>query len=715
MEELFGTVDSIVFAEEENGFAIARIKEQKKKEPTTILGPMPGLQVGETIRCKGVWKMHPKHGQQFEVASFETQMPSDVVGIQRFLESGFIKGIGPAYAGRIVKKFGAETLKILEEKPEKLLGVQGIGEKRLEIIIRCWGEQKSVRDVMLFLRGNGVTPSYAQKIYKAYGDESIVKMRENPYRIAQDIFGIGFKTADQIAQNLGMPKEAPQRIASGLQHVMWHLSSEGHVCYPKEELFQIAEKMLEVSEEKIEKEMGALLQQEVLVEERGFVWIKPLYLCEVGIAKELKRLMQVACALRNVDEPKAVEWVEEKLRIQFAEQQKQAVSMAMREKVMILTGGPGTGKSTITNGILKITGKLTNKILLAAPTGRAAKRLSEITYKKAFTIHALLEFDFTTGGFKKGKDNPLSCDLLIVDEASMIDTQLMYALLKAVPNTARLVFVGDIDQLPSVGPGNVLRDIIDSKQVPLVRLDEIFRQAKGSDIITSAHKVNRGEFPYLKGERDFIFIEKNTSEKVQRCVVETVQKELQRFKEVQVLCPMKRGPIGTESLNQLLQTTLNPSDEPLMRMGKRFQLGDKVMQIRNNYEREVFNGDVGVIQTIDQEEQTVVVLFDGREVLYEFTELDELILAYAVSVHKYQGSECPCVIIPMHTSHFKLLHRNLLYTAITRGKKKVILIGEKRAIGMAVSTQEVQKRHTGLTYSLTHVCGSKMDHFAGSC
>lgn len=699
MEEIFGYVDSILFSEEENGFVVGKIKEPKKKDPTPIVGIMPGVHIGETIRCKGNWKLHPKFGQQFEVQSFEAQAPTDAAGIQRYLESGMIKGIGPAYAGRIVDKFGAETLNVIETKPEKLLSVQGIGEKRIELIIRCWKEQRMVRSVMIFLRGHGVSPSFAQKIFKTYGEESIEKMLENPYRIAQEIRGIGFKSADKIAQDLGVAKNAPQRIASGIQYVLWELSGEGHVCYPKVELVGVCEKMLEVEPDKVTDQIVALVDQKILVEEEGIVWIKPLFLSELGIARELARIQDAPCALRQVDTEKALTWVQEQLRIHLAEQQLEGVRRAVNEKVMILTGGPGTGKSTITNAILRISEKLSKKILLGAPTGRAAKRMSEITHRKAFTIHALLEMDFTSGGFKKGRDNPLNCDLLIVDETSMVDTQLMYSLLKAIPSTARLILVGDIDQLPSVGPGNVLRDIIDSGAVPVVRLTEIFRQAKGSHIITNAHKINRGEFPWLEGEKDFRFIEEEEPENIQNILVKLVTKDLKQFNRlegIQILCPMKRGVIGTENLNTVLQEALNPCNEPLIRMGNRFHPGDKVMQIRNNYQKEVFNGDVGIIKAIDVVEQKIAVEFDGRSVEYDFSELDELVLAYAVSIHKYQGSECPCVIIPVHTTHFKLLHRNLLYTGITRGRKMVILVGTKKAIAIAVRTEEVQKRHTGL-------------------
>lgn len=713
-DEVVGFIDSIVFSNEENGYMIARIKIPNQKEPVTIVGTLPGVHIGETIQSHGTWKKHPKFGQQFEVSSFKTQAPTDADGIQKYLESGMIKGIGATYAERIVAKFGGDTLNVIDEKPEKLLLVPGIGEKRVQTIIKCWAEQREVRNVMIFLRGHGVSPSFAQKIYKTYGDESIAKMRENPYRIAQEIRGVGFKSADQIAQNLGMAKDAPQRIQSAIQHVLWELSSDGHVCFPKEELIATCQEMLGV--EGILKELHALEEQQVIVEEEGLVWIKPLFLAELGIAREMKRLMEAPCSLRGVNTDKALEWVQEKLHIQLAKEQKKAVATAVEEKLMILTGGPGTGKSTITNAILRITEKLTDKILLAAPTGRAAKRMSEITRRRASTIHSLLEVDFTKGGFKKNHDNPLKCDLLIVDEASMIDTPLMYNLLKAIPKTCRVIFVGDIDQLPSVGPGNVLRDLIDSETLPIVRLREIFRQAKGSHIVTNAHKINQGEFPYLNGNRDFRFIEAEEPEDVRRSIITLLTSELNDFdvkKQAQVLCPMKRGIIGIDSLNEELQRLLNPSGgQPLMKMGRRFLIGDKVMQIRNQHDKKLSNGDVGFISAIDPSDQVLKVDFYGREVVYDFSELDELVLAYAVSIHKYQGSECPCVIIPIHTTHFKLLHRNLLYTGITRGKRRVYLVGTKKAIAIAIRNEEVKLRHTGLKRQMLHFLGQQLSGFS---
>lgn len=704
MEEIYGFIENILFTDEEKGFTIARLKEPRQTELTCIVGVMPSIQPGETIRCKGAWKHHPQYGRQFEVASFDLQIPCDLIGIQKYLESGMIKGIGPVYAERIVKQFGLKTLDVIDQSPKRLLEVEGLGEKRVDKIQSCWTQQRAIRDVMVFLRGHGVSPSYAQKIFKAYGDQSIEKVRTNPYSMAKDIFGIGFKTADAIAKGIGIPEYSPVRIDAGIEHVLWELSKDGHVCYPRAELVPAAATILESEPALIEGRIPFLVKEGRLIEEEQKIWVKPLYLAELSIARELARLSQTPSPLRAIDLERALEWVQKQLSIELAPEQKCAVSQGVKEKTLVITGGPGTGKSTITKAILSITEKLTGKILLAAPTGRAAKRMSEITHKKAFTIHSLLEMDFQAGGFKRNRDNPLDCDLMIVDEASMIDTLLMHHLLKAIPGHARLILIGDIDQLPSVGPGSVLKDIIASERLPVTQLKQIFRQAAGSRIVTNAHLINRGEMPDVSTipGSDFVFIGKQEPEQIVSTILELVKTRLprtfrfHRFEDIQVLSPMKRGMIGTENLNQILQQQLNPSPTPLYRMGRAFHLGDKVMQIRNNYQKLVYNGDVGKIVDIDMIEQTLKVVFDGRPVLYEFLEIDELVLAYAVSIHKYQGSECPCIVIPIHTSHFKLLYRNVLYTGVTRGKKLVVLVGSKKALAIAVQNSDTQKRHTGL-------------------
>lgn len=716
MEQICGYIERITFHNTENGYTVAQLKQSQKEELTCIVGFMPGIQPGETVRCFGQWKNHLIHGRQFEVAQFRVEAPADIVGIRKYLGSGLIKGIGEKYASRIVDCFGQDTLNIIESSPEKLLEISGLGIKRVEKIKACWQSQRSIRDVMVFLQTYDVSPAFAQKIFKTYGDQSIAKVKENPYRLARDIFGIGFRTADLLAQKMGISPASPQRLDAGIEYVLSQLSHDGHVCFPVEDFLLEAQKILEVLPAQINERL-AILQQEGRIElkdliekgkKRPFIWLKPLFLAEMGIARELNRLKKSSSNLRSIEIEKALAWVQEQLNIELASHQKQAVAGAMCGKLQIITGGPGTGKSTITKAILTITLKLTQKILLAAPTGRAAKRMNEITNFKASTIHSLLEFDFKGSGFKRNRENPLDCDLIIIDEASMIDTLLMYSLLKALPNHARVIFVGDINQLPSVGPGNVLRDMIDSLCLPVTTLKEIFRQAAGSHIITNAHRINRGIFPQLyNGQNsDFFFMECHENQEVLNTIIKLVSQRLpNRYgfnptEDIQVLAPMKKGVIGTENLNQTLQHALNPKETALFRAGYKLQTGDKIMQIRNNYKREVFNGDIGYIQEIDPEEQQVLVRFEEREIPYEYSDLDELVLAYAISIHKFQGSECPCVVMPVHTSHFMLLHRNLLYTGITRGKKLVVLVGTKKALAIAVKNDDVQKRHTSLQQTL---------------
>ena len=707
-EQIAGFIDSIVFVQPENGFTVARLREPKKKDPTIIVGTLTAIQPGETVVCQGSWKTHPSYGRQFEVSEYTVERPSDLMGIQKYLESGLIKGIGPSYAKKIVDRFGEKTLDVLDKAPNRLREITGLGEKKIESIKKCWKEQQSIREVMLFLRTHGVSPAFAQRIYKVYGEKSIEKVKENPYQIAKQVHGIGFKMSDGIALKLGYPLHSSPRIAAGIEHVLWELTTEGHTCFPVEELLPLAKVLLDVDVDLIQKELQRLVENKTLVAADKKVWLGSFWSYEQGIAKDLQRLIASPQAIRSIDAKKAADWVEGQLKIEFADQQKLAVIAALTDKVHIITGGPGTGKSTITNAIIAITSKLTDKILLAAPTGRAAKRLTQITRKMAFTIHALLEMNFEAGGFKRGRENPLDCDLLIVDEASMIDTPLLFHLLRAIPNRARVLLVGDIDQLPSVGPGTILRDLIASGVVGVTRLTEIFRQAKGSRIITNAHKINQGEFPdiHTYERSDFHFMEAETPEAIQQIILELVSKEIpQKWRfdpidDIQILSPMKRGAIGVEIMNDVLQNLLNPSERPLMRAGRKFCANDKVMQIKNNYDKKVYNGDIGRIQMIDTTEQLLTVAFDDRVVEYDFTELEELVTAYACSVHKFQGSECPCVVIPVHTSHFKLLHRNLLYTAVTRGKKQVYVVGSKKAIAIAIHNNQVQNRYTGLIKAL---------------
>lgn len=707
---LFGYIDSVVYHNAENGYTVAQLIEAKKSKKCCIVGHLSSINPGETVRCFGSWKRHLAYGWQFDVKEVRSELPADVEGIRRYLGSGLIKGIGKTYAGRIVERFGQETLRVIDEKPEDLKEIEGIGPKRLEKITTCWRDQKSIREVMIFLQAHGVTPAFAQKIFKRYGNNSIKTITENPYQLARDINGIGFKMADALAEKMGITKDSPRRIEAGIEYVLNEASGNGHVCYPLDTFLQEAQAMLETKEitphiEALEKEERIMSRE---IDGRTFIWLRRLFLAEMRIAGEIRRLQSTPSILRAIDVPKALIWVQEALKIELASNQKTAVSKALSDKMHIITGGPGTGKSTITNAILAVTARLTSKIILTAPTGRAAKRMSEITKHRASTIHSLLEFDFKNGGFKKGRENPLDCDLIIIDESSMIDTLLMNSLLKAIPDHARVIFVGDINQLPSVGPGNVLREMIQSHVISVSCLTEIFRQAAGSRIITNAHRINQGILPEIdhRVNSDFFFIGEEEPEAVLKTIISLVTKRLpERYKlnaveEIQVLAPMRRGVVGIENLNNVLQEAINPHGPLLVRMGRGFRVNDKVMQIQNNYEKEVFNGDVGKVTAIDMENQLLIVTFDGRPVEYDFSDMDELVLAYAVSIHKYQGSECPCVIMPIHTTHFKMLQRNLLYTGVTRGKRLVILVGTLKALGIAVTNNEVLERHTGLLHAL---------------
>jgi exodeoxyribonuclease V alpha subunit len=707
MDQIFGFIERITFYNPENGFTVARLKLPKKSDLVTVVGTLPAIQPGESVRLLGKWKLNVSHGMQFSVEECTVEQPQDVVGIQKYLASGMVKGIGPTYAARIVQMFGNKTLEIIDKTPEQLLDVPGIGTKKVERIQQCWQDQKAIRSVMIFLQKYEISPLFAQKIYKVYGEDSIEIIQQNPYKLAREIRGIGFKSADTIAEKLGIPKDATQRVDAGIEYALLELADEGNTCFPLEEFYKRAHDMLGVS---VENRIDALVAEQRVVKEGGLIWIKGLWLSEQGIIRELGRLKGAACHLRSVDTERAVSWAEEKLHIRLAEQQKAAVKAALTDKFHIITGGPGTGKSTITKAILKITEKLTQNIILTAPTGRAAKRMSEITSKPAFTIHSLLQYDFTEKGFKRNRDNPLQCDLIVVDEASMIDTSLMYSLLKAIPNSARVLLVGDDRQLPSVGPGTILKDLMESGKIPLTELTEIFRQAANSRIIVNAHRINRGEFPDLSpsSPNDFFFVKAQEPQEVLDMVVALVSKRLPQtyhlnpVDDIQILAPMKRGLIGIENLNQTLQQTLNPQEDVVSCGSQRFGKFDKVMQIRNDYTKEVFNGDIGRIQNINREEEEVTVSFDGRPVIYPFHDLDALVLAYATSVHKAQGSEFPCVVIPLHTSHFMMLQRNLLYTAVTRGKRLVVLVGSGKALGIALSNDEVKKRHTGLPRFLTY-------------
>jgi exodeoxyribonuclease V alpha subunit len=724
LSTLQGQIERVTFHNDETDFTIAKVRVSGYRDLVTVVGTLMAPTPGQVVRATGEWTNHPKFGEQFKIMRYTTLVPATVAGIEKYLGTGLIKGIGPVMAKRMVKDFGEDTLKVIEEDAEKLLGVEGIGPMRVEKIAKAWADQKEIREVMLFLQSHGVSSTFAAKIFKQYGQQSIDVVNENPYRLAEDIFGIGFITADRIAQNLGIEKDSVVRAAAGTIYVLGQLADEGHVYYPHEALIDKSQEMLAVDRDIALRGLQSLVAQNKAVLEylhddedcppgdNTAVYLTTFHVCEKSIASRLKSLLSAPLRRRKIDAGKAVEWVQSQLSLSLAANQLEAVKCATEIKVMVITGGPGTGKTTIINAILKIFGRLGVDILLAAPTGRAAKKMTEATGHNARTIHRLLEFSPRERGFQKNEEQPLKCDLLIVDEDSMIDTVLMHHLLKAVPLHATLILVGDVNQLPSVGPGSVLKDIIASGALPVVCLTEIFRQAKDSSIIVNAHLISKGVIPSLdtnqSSSSDFFFIHKEEPEDALRIILELAAGRIQKafgldpVDEVQVLSPMNRGTVGARNLNIELQKILNPREDGITKAGRDFRINDKVMQIRNNYEKEVYNGDIGRILKINAEEQEVTVMVDGRVVTYEYSELDELVLVYAVSVHKSQGSEYPCVVIPLLTQHYVMLQRNLVYTAITRGKKLVILVGSKRALAIAVKNDKMQKRYTHLKNRL---CG----------
>jgi exodeoxyribonuclease V alpha subunit len=705
---LEGVLERIVFFNEDNSYTVARLQVPGYRDLVTIVGNMPLPNAGETLRITGEWTADPKFGRQFRVSSCLSVLPSTLTGIQKYLGSGLVKGIGPVMAERIVDLFGMDTLDLIEQKPERLLEVEGIGPIRRERICTAWGEQKEIRQVMIFLQGHGVSSTYAVKIFKAYGNKAIAIVSQNPYRLALDITGIGFKTADRIAQNMGIDPASQIRAEAGVVYVLSELVNEGHVYFPYDELTSNPAALLVVDIAVAEEAISALVAQGRVVIEEDWdgrpAYLTPLRIAEVNVARRLSTLLESPMGDLQIDVEKAITWVQQASGIELAALQQEAIRKAMGSKVLVITGGPGTGKTTLVNGLIKILEKKGQRILLASPTGRAANRLSEVTGREAKTIHRLLEYSPKKGMFTRNEDYPLDADFVVVDESSMVDVLLMNHLLKAIPLESRLILVGDTDQLPSVGPGNVLKDIINSGSVETVRLTEVFRQAQESLIVVNAHRVNQGQFITNKsgGKQDFYFIDREDPDRVLETIKDLCSRRLPRafglnpMEDIQVLTPMHRGTVGVSNLNAELQSLLNPAGLELTYGGRIFRVGDRVMQTSNNYEKEVFNGDVGRILSIDATEHTAAVEFDGRAVRYERTDLDELVLAYAVSIHKSQGSEYPAVIIPILTQHYIMLQRNLLYTALTRARKLVVLVGSKKAVAIAVKNDRVQRRYTRL-------------------
>lgn len=713
-EVLAGLVERVTFHSEESGFCVLRVKARGHRDLVTTVGHAAMISAGEWITASGVWLNDRNHGLQFKAHFLKTSAPSSIDGIEKYLGSGMIKGIGPVYAKRLVKMFGKDVFDIIEATPERLREVGGIGPKRADKITAGWADQKVIREIMVFLHQHGVGTARAVRIFKTYGTDAVQVMSENPYRLAKDIRGIGFRTADLIAEKLGIEKTAMIRVRAGISFALTEAMGNGHCGLPRAELIGLVEKLLEVPDTGgaplIESALAEELMEETVTADRvgdaECIFLTGLYMAERGIAEQIKRIRSGPLPWPEIDADKALPWIEQKTALTLAASQAEAVRLALRSKIMVITGGPGVGKTTIVNSILRILAAKRVNLLLCAPTGRAAKRMTEATEMEAKTIHRLLEFDPKSFGFKRDLENPLGCDLLVIDESSMVDVLLMQSLLKAVPDHAALLIVGDIDQLPSVGPGQVLADIIGSGSVPVMRLTEVFRQAAQSKIITTAHAINAGRIPDLKppdGDADFYFVPATDPEQAVSRIVELVSKRIpQRFgfdpiRDIQVLCPMNRGGVGARSLNVELQAALNPAGEKKVeRFGWTFAPGDKVMQIENDYDKDVYNGDIGTVEDVDLDEGEVAVNFDGRTVTFVFGELDTLVPAYAATIHKSQGSEYPAVVIPVMTQHYATLQRNLIYTGVTRGKKLVILVGQKKAIAIAVKNVSGRRRWSKL-------------------
>src|ERR1700738_4782744 len=709
-EVLAGLVERVTFHNVENGFCVLRAKARGHRELVTVIGHAAIISAGEWITATGEWVNDRTHGQQFKARFLRTSTPTSADGIEKYLSSGMIRGVGPAYAKNLVRAFGEKVFDVIEATPDRLREVDGIGPVRAASILAAWAEQKAVREIMVFLHSHGVGTARAVRIFKTYGADAIQVMTENPYRLARDIPGIGFQNAHALALKIGLQKTAMIRVRGGISYALTEAMNEVYCGLPTDELIPLAEKLLEVQQELIRTALDLELQEGTVVADRvgetPCVFLARLHRAERIIAERLLRIANGALPWHRIDPDKALPWVEQRIGLALAESQVAAIRLALMSKVLVMTGGPGVGKTTIVKAILRILAAKGTTLLLCAPTGRAAKRMTEATGFEAKTIHRLLEVDPRSGGFKRGEDNPLDCDLLVVDETSMVDVMLMQSLLRAVPDRAAVLIVGDIDQLPSVGPGQVLADVISSRAVPVVRLTEVFRQAVQSKIITNAHRINQGSIPDLSPpgtESDFYFVQADDPETAVSRIIELVKTRIpKRFgldpiRDIQVLCPMNRGGVGARSLNIELQKDLNPAGErKAERVGWTYAPGDKVIQIENDYDKDVYNGDIGYIDDVSFEDSELTASFDGRTVIYGFGELDTLVPPYAATIHKSQGSEYQAVVIPVMTQHYTMLQRNLLYTGVTRGKRLVVLVGQKKAVAIAVKNVSGRRRWSKL-------------------
>ncbi len=712
MDTLQGLIERVTFHNPDNGFAVLKVKAKGQREHVPVIGNVAVVNPGEHLSAEGTWLQDRNHGRQFKAERIQVIPPSNHEGIIKYLSSGLVKGIGPTYAKKLVAKFGEDVFDIIETRSAKLQEIPGIGTERRRRIKSAWESQKVVREIMIFLHSNGVSTSRAVRIYKTYGAEAVDKVRSDPYALAREISGIGFKSSDVIAANLGIPHDSPKRAAGGLNHILSEATSKGHTCLPLTVLSEKTRELLNISEKIIETAIGDAVTRNKLISlplnGTPTLFLPHLRRAEETIASSLLHLAKHPSILPAEDISQAIAKYEGREEVLLAEAQKQAVQNAVEHRVTVVTGGPGVGKTTVVKAIIHMFERKGLQPLLAAPTGRAAKRLTESTGGKASTIHRLLEFQ-PGKGFTRNEDNPIEADLLVIDETSMLDVPLMHSLTRAIGDQTHVVFVGDINQLPSVGPGSVLHNLISSNRFPVARLTEVFRQAAGSRIITTAHQINTGDAPDLASTKeelsDFYFIERETPDAVRTTLFQLIQQRIpKRFKmhpihDVQVLTPMNRGSLGVRDMNHELQELLNPeadTKKQVEKYGMIYREGDKVMQLKNNYDKNVFNGDLGTISKVVPEEEEVHVDIDGAKVVFEFGELDELTLAYASTIHKSQGSEYPCVIIPISTQHFVMLQRNLIYTGITRGKQLVILIGQEKALKMAIRNNETAKRYSSL-------------------